>query len=206
MNKKVPILLISVLASVSLLTAAAPTYAGDNMEDLKKQVEALQKRVDELESAQTRQNQDGAWGTVPPQQNQGWDPFGEMHRMQEEMDRMFQNSFGSTGAPQGGMFSSSMSFDNDIDMKETNDGYEITLDMKGLDKDRVDIDINEHSITVKGELTRQDSEESGNAYYNSKSYGSFMKTIPLPVDADTSKVKSEKEGDSLVIRIPKKLS
>lgn len=208
MSKRVPIFLISVLATVLFFSAYAPSFAGDNVEDLKKQIEALQKRVDELESAQARQNQGqgNAWGALPPQQNQGWDPFDEMRRMQEDMDRMLQNSSGPAGSPQGGVFSNSMSFDTNIDMKETSDGYEITLDMQGLDKDKVDININEHSITVKGESSRQDKEESTGSVFSSSSYGSFMKTIPLPVDADTSKVTSEKEGENLVIRIPKKLS
>jgi HSP20 family protein len=84
------------------------------------------------------------------------------------------------------------------------DGYEIIFNMKGLDQEKVDIEINEHSITVKGEHSRQEKEEGQGTFYSSSSFGSFMKTIPLPVDADTSKVKTEKKGDSLVIRLPKK--
>ena len=76
--------------------------------------------------------------------------------------------------------------------------------MTGLDKEKIDIEINEHSITVQGEHSRQDTEESPNRYFSSQSFGSFMKTIPLPVDADTTEIKTEKEGDTLVVRLPKK--
>ena len=99
-----------------------------------------------------------------------------------------------------------MSFDHDFDIQETDEGYQIKFDLKGLDQEKVDIDINEHSITVKGEHSAKDTEESENSFFSSQSYGSFMKTIPLPIDADTKKVKTEKEGNSLVIKLPKKAS
>ena len=78
--------------------------------------------------------------------------------------------------------------------------------MAGLDSEKVDIQINDRSITVKGEYSKQDTEENPDSYISSQSYRSIMKTIPLPVDADTTKVKTEKEGDYLVIRLPKKTS
>lgn len=181
-----------------------PAIAEDtqSVADLKKQVETLQKKVDELESEKKQspiavQDQfQGGIGFVG-------DPFEDINKMQEQMDRMFQNSFGRSGAKQG-IFSSNMSFDPDFDLKQTDKGYEIRFDMKGMDKNKIDIQINDHSITIKGEQSRKDKKESQNQYFSSESFGSFMKTIPLPADADTTKIKTEKEGDSIVIRLPKK--
>jgi HSP20 family protein len=124
--------------------------------------------------------------------------------MQAEMNRMFQNSFHYRGTPGSGMFSNDMSFGYDFDIKETDEGYKIVFDMTGLDEQNVDIQVNEHSITVKGEHRREDAEEAGSSLFRSQSYGSFLKTIPVPADADTSKVMTEKEGDELVIKLPKK--
>lgn len=175
------------------------------MEDLKKQIEVLQNRVDELESSKKHQDkdEDDSWGHFNRRRSSRWDPFEEIHRMQEEMDNMFQHSFGQSGGFQGS-FSNNMGFDYDFDINETDKGYEIKFDMKGLDKEKIDIEINDHSITVKGEHSMQQTEEGQNQYFSSQSFGSFMKTIPLPVDADTAKVKTEKEGDTLIIKLPKK--
>ncbi len=174
----------------------------ESVAELKKQIEALEKRVDRLEDE--RKNPPNALN-APSQSGSvsGWNPFEEMNRMQEEMNQMFQHPFDRYGRTQR-MFNSKMSFNSDFDFRETNNGYEITFDMTGMDKDKIDIQINENSITVKGEQSRQDKEEGPNQYFSSQSFGSFMKTIPLPVDADTTKVKTQKEGDDLVIRIPKK--
>ena len=197
------VLMAMLLTNVSGINALAeePT-----MEDLKKQIEKLQNRVDELESTQKTQQEeeDDSWGYFNRRRsNNRWDPFEEIHRMQEEMDNMFQHSFGRSGGFQGS-FSNNMGFDYDFDINETDKGYEIKFDMKGLDKEKIDIEINDHSITVKGEHSMQQTEEGQDRYFSSQSFGSFMKTIPLPVDADTTKVKTEKEGDTLIIKLPKK--
>ena len=193
---------------LTALLCSSSVFAKETIEDLRKQVEHLQKRVEELEGAKEKQaeDDDASRGFFNRRRNRGWDPFSEMERMQEEMDRMFQHSFSRRGSGGPGMFSNNMSFDADVDLKETKEGYEITFDLKGLDEEKFDIQINEHSITVKGEHNSEETEERSNQYFQSKSYGSFMKTIPLPVDADTSKVKTEKQGDQLVIQLPKKAS
>jgi len=204
MRKKTLIPTIAFMTVAFICLFILPTFAEDDVEDLKKQIEALQKRVDDLESSHDDQESDDSWGFFNNRGNNRWDPFNEMERMQEEMNRLFQNSFSNRGWSSGGMFSNNLSFDHDFDLKETDNGYEIKFDMTGLDKEKIDIEINEYSITVKGEHSRQDTEESPDRYFSSQSFGSFMKTIPLPVDADTTKLKTEKEGDTLVIRLPKK--
>ena len=198
-------IIITTLMLMAFL-CSAPAFAEETMEDLKRQVELLQKRVEELESSKEQKKEEDSSGFLNQRRNMGWDPFSEMERMQEEMDRMFQHSFSRRGLGGTGMFSSNMSFDAELDLKETKEGYEIIFDMKGLDEEKIDIQINEHSITVKGEHNSQETEENPNQYFSSRSFGSFMKTIPLPVDADTSKVKTEKKGDKLVIKLPKKTS
>ena len=204
MKNKLIVLLACLMAVSGISFFSITSFAQEDIAQLKQQIEVLQKRVDELES---KEQQEPVHVDPFFKRGQGaWDPFYEIERMQEEMNRMFQNSYNRGGGLGRGMFSNDMSYDHDFDIKENADGYEIRFDMKGLDKEKVDIQINEHSITVKGESSRQETEESENKYFSTQSFGSFMKTIPLPVDADTTKLKTEKEGESLVIKLPKKAS
>lgn len=185
-----------VIQSSAITMAAEPTIA-----DLNQKIEALQKRVDELEAEKKN-----AWNSPRARNFQGasnWDPFEQINQIQQEMDQMFQDSFGQPGARQG-MFSGTMDFSEGFDIKETQGGYEYTFDMTGLDKDKVDIQINEHSITLKGEQSRQDDVTGPGRQLSTRSFGNFVKTIPVPDDADVSGVKTEKVKDSLIIRIPKK--
>jgi HSP20 family protein len=193
---------IMVLSFIFFWVFFAPASAQESRDtsSLQEQIRALQKRVEALE-AENRALKDR--GRVSPRNRWAWDPFEEINRMQQEMDRMFQHSFGRSGDKQG-MFSSNMSFDYDFDIQEKDDGYEIRFDMAGLDKEKIDISINERSLTVTGEHSRQDTEEGPDRYFSSRSFGSFMKTIPLPEDADTTEVKSEQKDDTLIIFIAKK--
>jgi len=102
------------------------------------------------------------------------------------------------------MFKNNMFYDEDFDIQEMKDGYEIKFDMSGLDNDKVNIEINEHSVTISGERSSQAEESNQNGFYSSRSFGTFLKTVSLPVDADTQKMETKKEGDMLIIKMPKK--
>ncbi|MBU1043127.1 MAG: Hsp20/alpha crystallin family protein [Candidatus Omnitrophica bacterium] len=209
--KRTNVIKNSVIVLLGVLVCIPPVFAQDNAGDLKKQVEELQKRVDSLEAANFRlQNQ--AQQKITPQSsantnnlnNRGWDMFDQTGRIQDELNLMFKSMFSDQKYSNPGMFSSSISFSPNLDIKENKDGYVVTFDMKGFDDQKVDMEINEHSITVKANQSKKDKKESKNGYYSSESYGSFLQTIPLPLDADTSKVKTEKKGEQLIIRLPKK--
>lgn len=190
------------VASIFFLSNVGAQEPEAGVEELKSQIRALQKRVDELEARQQMpQRQDDSWD--PFNRQGGWDPFDEIERIQEEMNRMFQSSLQRQGPGHQGVFSNSMMFNTDLDVVEKGKAYEIRFDMAGLNQEKVDIEVNEHSITIKGEHSREERQEGDDRFFRSQSYGTFMKTIPLPVDADPGKMKTEKEGDTLVITIPK---
>jgi len=184
-----------------------PSFAqGDNVNELKQQIAALQKRVAELEAAQAKAALNSP-AEPDPMLRSGpgtGDPFEEMARMQAEMNRMFQSSFNWGGPFSKGMFRSNMYYDDKFNIKEEKDKYVVELDMMGLNQGKMDIHVDQHSLTVKGEREEDKKEEGQNKYFSAKSYSSFIKTIPLPADADTTKMKSENNGEKLIITLPKK--
>lgn len=142
----------------------------------------------------------------PPstQQMDSWDPFDEMDKMKEEMERMFQGAFGKRGGGSGkGMFNTDIFYDSDFNIEEKKNSYIIKLDIKGVDRDKINIDIHEGSITVSGEHSVIEKQEGPEGYYSSHRVGSFLRTIPLPEDADTEKVKTAIQDEQIVITFPK---
>lgn len=186
---------VGVTAIVLMVVFMPLSFAQDDPAQLKEQIEDLQNRIEVLEQEKTS-----------PVQRQQWDdPFLQMGRMHEEMDRVFRDLFAQTLNADQGAFSTQMSFNPNYDIKEDKDGYRIVFDMAGLDKDKIDIQINASSITVKGEQNTDKKEQDKDKYFESRTYGSFIQTIPLPEGADTAKVKTEKQGDKLIITMPKKM-
>jgi len=175
--------------------------AEEDVAALKQKIAELEKRIEQLEAQKDLSQEDFFNGPSRPRH----DPFDSIRRMQDELDQMmrhFRTPHTGWGSGLGG--DAQVVFDNEFDLRETDDGYEIQLDLRGLDQDKVDVEIKEHSLTVTGQYSAREKQTNPNSVYQSSRFGSFIKTIPLPIDADTSKVKTTKKGDSLVITVPKK--
>jgi len=167
--------------------------AQDDMESLRQQIRALQERVDELEQNQVSVE------TTPEAQEFidedffDWDPFINMQRMHEHMQSMFDSGFGQ------------MDFSEPkLAMRETDKGYEVTIDIVGFDKDKINVKVHNQAIVISGERTEKQENKNPNAYFHSQSFGSFLKTLPIPVDADIKKVNIKKKDDQITIQIPRK--
>lgn len=133
-----------------------------------------------------------------------WDPLLEMERIREEMDEMFRDAFGRQSPQKGfGMFNTDISYDTDFKLEETPDGYAIKLDISGLDKDQIDVEINEHTITISGEGSGTQEEYGPQSSYKARSVHSFLRTIPLPEDANSKTMTTDKQGDTLIIQMKK---
>jgi S1-C subfamily serine protease/HSP20 family molecular chaperone IbpA len=134
-----------------------------------------------------------------------WDALAEMDQFRKEMDQMFQDFFGGRkGQTRGGMFNTDIFYDSSFDLEETDKGYEIKLDISGLDKEKIDVEISEYSITVSGQSSGAIENRHPQGYYKSQRFHSFLRTIPLPADADPEGVTTEMKEDTLVISLPKK--
>jgi len=74
--------------------------------------------------------------------DEDWDPFSEMERIQKEMNRMFRDS-SSRGFLQGSLkpFTGSF-FDPEVDIRETESHYIVTMDIPGMEKDSINIEVN----------------------------------------------------------------
>ena len=61
-----------------------------------------------------------------------WEPFKEMERIQQEMNRLFRRSFqrGFSQSHNGASFESSLFFEPEIDVINMDDAYRIELDLR----------------------------------------------------------------------------
>lgn len=90
-------------------------------------------------------------------------------------------------------------------LQETGNEYIVKIEAAGLDKGKVKVQINPNSITVSGECSSQNEEKDPDGSYSARSFSSFIRTIPVPPDADLKGVKTDIQADTLIIHIPKKV-
>ncbi len=90
-----------------------------------------------------------------------------------------------------------------VDFTEDDKEYRITAELPGMNEKDIEVTMDEHSITIKGEK-KEDKEDKGkNYYYRERRYGSFTRTIPLPEDVDVDKVEAKFKNGVLTLKLPK---
>jgi HSP20 family protein len=95
-------------------------------------------------------------------------------------------------------------FKPSLDIASKDDEYSIELELPGVDLDNIDIEVENHTMSIKGEK-RQETEEKDKDYHRiERSYGSFQRVLNLPADTDTDNIVSNYKDGILSITIPKK--
>lgn len=82
--------------------------------------------------------------------------------------------------------------------EETKDAYKIIVDLKPFNKDEKNVDVKTlgNSIIISANYKSKDKNEFSSSQ--------FYQSLSLPIKIDEKTVKKVKQGDSLVIIIPKK--
>jgi HSP20 family protein len=83
---------------------------------------------------------------------------------------------------------------------ETKDGvYEVRAELPGVDPtDDIEVTVRDGQLTIKAERT-QTSESNGHSEF---SYGSFMRTVPLPAGADEDDINATYDRGILTVSVP----
>jgi HSP20 family protein len=121
--------------------------------------------------------------------------------LRREMDSLFDNFFrGFELEP----FESHMgAFTPKVDVNETDKEIKISAELPGMDEKDIDVSLLNDMLTIKGEK-KEEKEDKGKDYYRvERSYGSFSRTIPIPVDVETDKVEAKFKKGVLNITLPK---
>lgn len=90
-----------------------------------------------------------------------------------------------------------------IDVYHTEDDIIIKSTIAGVDPEDLDINIAGDTVTIHGER-KKDHEISNESYYYQECYwGSFSRSIVLPVEVDGDKAEAGFQNGILTIRLPK---
>lgn len=131
-----------------------------------------------------------------------FDPFRELDRFNRSL---FSDpfSFGRNGVPTRASTSEVFDWKPSADLIETKDGFELTAELPGVQKENVKIEIHDDVITLKGEKREVKREEKEGTYYKERSFGSFVRKFSLPDGVDPKSIKAEFNDGVLKLHLPK---
>jgi HSP20 family protein len=117
-----------------------------------------------------------------------WDPLHDLLALHERMNRLSgDDSPGWTPA---------------VDLYETADRFVLSIELPGLTRDQIKIEIQQDTLTVRGD--RQVRQEEGGHFHRvERGHGPFSRSFPLlhPVDAD--QIAAEFRDGVLTVVVPK---
>jgi HSP20 family protein len=93
-----------------------------------------------------------------------------------------------------------------FDMVDKEDRYELNVEVPGIEKEKIKVIATNDSVEISGEQSKEDISEDRRkrSIYNERSYSSFYRTIPMPEEIVSSKVKAKLDNGVLHIHLPKK--
>lgn len=91
-----------------------------------------------------------------------------------------------------------------VDILETDNDLVVKADLPGLELKDIDIQIENGTLTLKGER-KFEKEENNKGYHRlERSYGSFVRYFTLPDTVDPEKVRADYHNGVLTVTLPKK--
>lgn len=143
---------------------------------------------------------------MPNMPVQPTDPFREMEKVQRQMDRMFQDGFPQSASGLNMNLASAnrlMSLQTDI--KKTDNAYIIQMDVPGMKKEEINIDIQGNMLTISGQRNQEVKQEEKAAGFVSqeREFGFFSRSLLLPPDVKKEGIKAACENGVLSVTFPR---
>jgi HSP20 family protein len=101
-------------------------------------------------------------------------PFGLMRRLLDDLDRI--------GMPGASVWMPP------LEVVERDGKLVVRVEVPGLDKDQVKVEVVDNQLIISGERNRQDEERREGFYRSECSYGRFCRTVALPDGIDPDQV------------------
>ncbi len=130
-------------------------------------------------------------------------PFHDVAVLQNRLNSIF-NDFPRTGGQGDTESLGTGSFTPAVDIFEDAQKLALSLELPGIKPENVDIRVENHTLTVRGERSFNSEQPEQNYHRIERRYGSFVRSFTLPQTVDTEKVTANYEHGVLRIELPKK--
>ncbi len=121
--------------------------------------------------------------------------------IQDEMNKLFEEVINSSGRERGKM--KSPSWEPSIDIYETEDSVKIKAELPGIEKDDIDLEVENYVLTISGKRKHPESQDGEHFHRIERAYGTFDRSFSLPRSLDTENIQAQQRNGVLVISIPR---
>jgi HSP20 family protein len=130
-----------------------------------------------------------------------WSPARDLQTLQEGINRVFSDAFGQSGL-----------FDNDVamsafrppvDIIDTAEAILIQVELPGVKKENVSIEMKENILTLRGERIEEKKYQQGSYYRSERIFGKFERAFSMPARINPDTIRANFNDGVLEIVVPK---
>jgi HSP20 family protein len=120
-----------------------------------------------------------------------WDLFRDLRSVEDEFDRIAGRAFSrDTWVPA-------------LDVRESQDRFDVTVDLPGLEPDDVNVTFEDGMLSISGKREFS-AEDRGETWHRiERSFGTFARSMRLPQTADTERIEATFDKGVLTVSVPK---
>jgi HSP20 family protein len=133
--------------------------------------------------------------------SQQWNPLQDLMVLQDRMNRLFEDATQRRNQADGaGDEFERADWTPASDIYETESGYLIAIDLPGIDRNALEIDMDDNRLVVKGTRAIVESKQ----HRSERPRGKFLRTYSVPGSVEHAKIAAEYKDGVLQISLPKR--
>jgi HSP20 family protein len=90
-----------------------------------------------------------------------------------------------------------------LDLSETDQTFEVRLDVPGVNPKEIDIQLNANVLTISGERSEEKEEKGKTYHFVERSFGSFSRSVSLPSPVKEDAIEARYKDGVLTVTLPK---
>ena len=130
---------------------------------------------------------------------QQWNPLQDLMLLQDRMNRLFEDATQRRANTEPGDEFERADWTPAADIYDSESGFVIALDLPGINRDALEIDVDDNRLIVKGTRNVEES-----THRSERPRGKFLRTFSIPSSVDQSGIGAEYKDGVLQIRLPRR--
>jgi HSP20 family protein len=126
-----------------------------------------------------------------------WEPAREFMTLREAMDHLFDDAFTRPLSLRDGWSVPA------VDMYQTDEEVVVKASIPGFKAEDVQINVTGDILTLRGEVKREEETKDKAWHIREQRWGSFERSIAMPIAVVADKAKAEFENGILTVTLPK---
>jgi HSP20 family protein len=127
-------------------------------------------------------------------------PYWPLRRLQDEIDRLFEEPFGGWLAPTPDVLEA---WGPAVDVDEDKDNVFVRAELPGMKKEEIGVSMIGEMLNITGERKEETEFKGAKSYRKERYFGRFHRSILLPAAVEAAKIEAHYKDGILTVTCPK---